>query len=85
MVFTVQHGYCNRLVYEYVNNLEAILGYSSAQIHKMLGIKPLMGENEEKTMDEDKKISEEAEPETDHGNVFSLAYPDDSPGKLGQK
>ena len=70
-----------RYVYKYVNDLEAILGYSSAQIHKMLGIKPLMGENEEKRMDEETKISKEAEPETNHTNVLPLIYADDSPGK----
>ena len=70
-----------RYVYKYVNNLEAILGYSSAQIHEMLRIKPLMRENEEKSMDEDKKISEEAEPETDHTNVVPIIRAEDSPSK----
>ena len=70
-----------RYVYKYVNNLEAILGYSSAQIHEMLRIKPLMRENEEKSMDENKKISEEAEPETDHTNVFPIIHAEDSPSK----
>ncbi|XP_076817444.1 uncharacterized protein LOC143462988 [Clavelina lepadiformis] len=39
-----------RYVYKYVNDLESILGYSSRQIHKMLGIKPLSpGSNDLKT------------------------------------
>ena len=37
---------CRRYVYKYVNDLETILGYSSTQIHKMMGIKPLHDEVE---------------------------------------
>ena len=38
---------CRRYVYKYVNNLESILGFTSAQIHKMLGIKPLNDEEKD--------------------------------------
>ena len=74
-----------RYVYKYVNDLEAILGYSAAQVHAMLGIEPMIKENDEKRMDEDKKICKEAKLETNLTNVPPLTYAIDSPGKLGEK
>ena len=70
-----------RYVYKYVNDLEAILGYSAAHVHAMLGIEPMIKENDEKRMDEDKKISKEAKLETNLTNVSPLTYAVDSPGK----
>uniref|UniRef100_H2YSN5 ETS domain-containing protein n=1 Tax=Ciona savignyi TaxID=51511 RepID=H2YSN5_CIOSA len=44
-----------RYVYKYVNNLDAILGYTAIQIHKLLGIQPLNDDLEGGTSDNEIK------------------------------
>ena len=72
--------YERRYVYKYVNDLETILGYTSAQIHKMMGIKPL---NDDSESNKTKTTSSKgAQNKTIQNEISHPVYADDQLGKF---